>query len=189
MTGSVDARNAARAETDDSFTTRRMSMFRKLASAVVLGASIAAGYVSGAFATPGSGFTSVDISKGRFEDIAISATGVEGHQVSLETRGLADFYVVENTVKPGGYSGWHTHPGLSLVTVKSGTATFFDGDDTTCTPQVHLAGSGYIDRGNGHVHMVRNDGDVDLVLVTIQLFPADLAPRRIDVLDPGFCSL
>jgi hypothetical protein len=72
---------------------------------------------------------------------------------------------------------------------KSGTATFFDGDDTTCNPRVYVEGNGFIDRGDGHVHMVRNDGDVDLPLVTIQLFPADIAPRRVDALDPGHCAM
>jgi hypothetical protein len=31
-------------------------------------------------------------------------------------------YVVEVTIQPGGWLGWHSHPGLSLVVVKSGTA-------------------------------------------------------------------
>jgi quercetin dioxygenase-like cupin family protein len=164
-------------------------MFRKLTSALVIGGAVAVGYVGGAFATPGSGFTGVDMSKGRFEEFQVEAGNPEGNWVRLETRGPSDFYVVENTVTPGGYSGWHTHPGPSLVTVKSGTATFFDGDDTTCNPRVYVEGNGFIDRGDGHVHMVRNDGDVDLVLVTIQLFPADIAPRRVDALDPGHCAM
>jgi quercetin dioxygenase-like cupin family protein len=96
--------------------------------------------------------------------------------------------VVENTVTPGGLSGWHTHPGPSLVTVKSGTASFYDADDPTCTPRVYTTGSGFIDRGNGRVHLVRNEGDVDLVLITVQLFPADSGARRIDVEGLGICS-
>jgi quercetin dioxygenase-like cupin family protein len=162
-------------------------MFRKLAWALVLGSAVAAGYVGAAFATSGLGFTSVDISKGRFEEIAVKTNDAHPHQVQVKTKGSSDFYVVQNTVTPGGYSGWHTHPGPSLVTVKSGTATFYEGDDPTCTPHVHTAGSGFVDRGDGHVHMVRNEGNVDLVLITVQLFPADTAQRRIDVADPGNC--
>jgi len=30
-------------------------------------------------------------------------------------------YVVEVTIQPGGWLGWHSHPGLSLVVVKSGS--------------------------------------------------------------------
>jgi quercetin dioxygenase-like cupin family protein len=48
----------------------------------------------------------------------------------------ADVYVVTNTVLPGGNSGWHTHAGPSIVAVKSGTATVYDGDDPSCTPMI-----------------------------------------------------
>lgn len=163
-------------------------MFRKVGFGSVLGSAIAAAYVAGAFATPGSGFTSVDMSKGRFEALAVNTTAEDPKLVRLEAKGDSEFYVVENTVTSGGLSGWHTHPGPSLVTVKSGTASFYDGDDPTCTPRVYETGSGFIDRGNGHVHLVRNEGDVDLVLITVQLFPADSGARRIDVEDLGFCS-
>ena len=163
-------------------------MLRKLTSALMLGGAIAVGYAGGVFATAGSGFTSVDISKGRFDPLAVHTDQAPPHRVRLETEGSSDFYVVENTVTPGGYSGWHTHPGPSLVTVKSGTATFYEGDDPACTPQVHPTGSGFVDKGDGHVHMVRNEGEVDLVLITAQLFPADTAQRRIDVAEPGNCG-
>jgi hypothetical protein len=33
-------------------------------------------------------------------------------------------YAVEVTIQPGGWLGWHSHPGLSFVVVKSGTASF-----------------------------------------------------------------
>jgi quercetin dioxygenase-like cupin family protein len=97
-------------------------------------------------------------------------------------------YIVENTVKPGGSSGWHTHPGPSLITVKSGIATFYDSDDPTCTPHVVPAGTGVIDPGDGHVHLLRNEGSVDLVTVTVQILPAGAA-RRIDAPNPGNCPL
>ena len=78
-------------------------MFRKVALASNLGSAIAAWYVVGASATPGLGFTSVDVSKGRFEELAVNANAEDPNQVRLETKGSSDFYVVENTVTPGGY--------------------------------------------------------------------------------------
>src|SRR5438128_378064 len=89
----------------------------------------------------------------------------------------------QNTIAPGGTFGWHSHPGPSLVIVKSGTATFYMGDDPTCTPHVVTAGSGFVD-GGGDVHVVRNEGTVDLVTIVTSLVPAGAA-RRIDVPDPG----
>jgi mannose-6-phosphate isomerase-like protein (cupin superfamily) len=48
------------------------------------------------------------------------------------------------------------------------------------------AGTGVIDPGDGHVHLLRNEGSVDLVTVTVQILPADAA-RRIDAPSPGNC--
>ena len=91
------------------------------------------------------------------------------HQVRLYTKGDSDIYVTNNVVSPGGHSGWHTHPGPSLVVVKSGTATLYDGDDPTCTPRVVEAGDWFTDPGGGHVHLVRNETPVTLVLAAFQI--------------------
>jgi hypothetical protein len=141
-----------------------------------------------AYATPSSGstFTSVEVSKGRFDQVDVHTNDALPHQVKIKTKGQSDVYVVENTVKPGGHSGWHTHPGPSMITVKQGTATFYDADDPTCTPHSYPAGSGVIDPGDGHVHILRNEGTVDLITVTVQIVPAG-APRRIDAPSPGNC--
>jgi quercetin dioxygenase-like cupin family protein len=96
-----------------------------------------------------------------------------------------DLYIVEVTIRPGGWLGWHSHPGLSLVVVKSGTASFYEADDPTCTAQVIPTG-GTLFEPAGDVHMVRNEGDVDLVNVVIQLVPIG-APRAIGESDPGNC--
>ena len=90
-------------------------------------------------------------------------------------------------VVPGGTSGWHTHPGPSIVVVKSGTATLYDGDDPTCTPQVYEAGSVFLDRGGGHTHLLRNENSVNLETVAFQIVPAG-STRRIDAPSPGFCG-
>jgi quercetin dioxygenase-like cupin family protein len=91
--------------------------------------------------------------------------------------------VLQNTIAPGGTFGWHRHPGPSLVIVKSGTATFYLASDPTCTPHVVPAGSGFVDQGHD-VHVVRNEGSVDLVTVVVSLVPAGF-DRRIDEPSPG----
>jgi quercetin dioxygenase-like cupin family protein len=160
---------------------------KKLAVATAVLAGVAVLMIGAtAFATPNLDFSTVQLSKGRFDEIDVKTNDALPHQVKVKTQGESDVYVVENTVKPGGHSGWHTHPGPSLITVKSGTATFYDSDDPTCTPHVYRAGTGVIDPGDGHVHLLRNEGNVDLVTVTVQILPAD-APRRIDAPSPGNC--
>jgi quercetin dioxygenase-like cupin family protein len=94
-------------------------------------------------------------------------------------------YVVEVTIQPGGWLGWHSHPGLSLVVVKSGTASFYEADDPTCTP-LTIPAPGTFFEVAGDVHMVRNEGAVPLVNLVIQLTPPG-APRAIGEPDPGNC--
>lgn len=97
-----------------------------------------------------------------------------------------DLYIVEVTIQPGGYLGWHSHPGLSFLVVKSGTATFYEADD--CMPQVIPTGGTFFEPA-GDVHMVRNESMTEpLVNVVIQLTPPG-APRAIGEPDPGCFQL
>jgi quercetin dioxygenase-like cupin family protein len=132
-----------------------------------------------ALATPASGFVS-DVKKYDFPGgIDVHTNDASPQQVKIKTKGDTDVYLATNTVAPGGSSGWHTHPGPSLIFVKEGTATFYDADDPTCTPHVYTAGIGAIDPGDGHVHVLRNEGTTTLVTVTMQFIPAGEG-RRID---------
>ena len=82
------------------------------------------------YATTGSGITTTMIVQGNFGDIDVK-TNFDGHKVDIDTKGDSDLYVVSNVLAPGGHTGWHTHPGPSLITVKSGTITAYEGDDPT----------------------------------------------------------
>jgi len=104
----------------------------------------------------------------------------------IDTKGTSDLYVVRNTFDSGATTGWHTHPGPSLITVTVGTITAYDGDDPTCTPHVYPQGSTFIDAGGGHVHLLRNESGATAVTVAVQLVPAGFA-RRIDKPNPGYC--
>ena len=161
-------------------------MLRKLKWVFVLYLLGVAAYGGVVMATEGSMITSSTLSRGRFDEIDVRTGDTEAHQVSLKTKGSSDVHVVSNTIAPGGHTGWHTHPGPSLITVQAGTVTAYEGDDPTCTPRVYQTGSGFIDPGDGHVHLLRNEGSVDLVTVAVQILPA-AAERRIDTPDPGLC--
>jgi hypothetical protein len=131
-------------------------------------------------ATPANGFAG-DVTKTSF----VPQPGGES-TITLIVRDPADYYIVTNTVVPGGHSGWHTHPGPSVVLVKSGVATVYDGNDPHCTPATYPAGTGFIDPGDGHVHMVRNEGTETLVTQAFQIIPAG-EMRRFDAPSPGTC--
>jgi hypothetical protein len=111
--------------------------------AVVLGVAAYAGSV---LATPPSGSTSTLLAKGRFD--AIDAKTKTGKwKARIRTKGSSDLEVLEVRIAPGGSAGWHSHPGPSLVIVKSGTATFYLAADPTCTPHRVQAGEGFVDTG------------------------------------------
>ena len=103
-------------------------------------------------------------------------------RVRITTRGLSDVYVTHIRIVPGGHSGWHSHPGPSIVTVISGTATFYHGDDDSHTPNVFPAGTGFVEEA-ARVHINRNEGDTDLQVIVMQIVPRG-APRRIDEPQP-----
>ena len=162
-------------------------LFVLLVAAV--GATIYAGEV---LATSSQGFTGTTLAKATFGEIDSHVVAEPGWQEKIKTQGASDLYVQQNTWDPsacGGCipsSGWHTHPGPSLVIVTQGTVTEYDGDDPTCTPHVYPQGSTFIDSGGGHVHLLRNESGSQAVTVAVQLVPAGFV-RRIDRPNPGYC--
>ena len=171
----------------------------KLMWVAVIGVTLATAVEFSArlLATPGSGFSASTIAQGRFDDIDVASqvlrefgdsTPRKDLWLSLQkTKGPSDLFVQNNLWVPGGYTGWHTHPGHSLIIVTEGAITAYDGDDPSCTPTVYTAGMGFVDAGGDHVHNLRNEGTVNARTVAVQLIPAE-AIRRIDAPAPGNCS-
>jgi quercetin dioxygenase-like cupin family protein len=161
-------------------------------SGATLVAGLLVGYVSGlvsfsetARATPAVGVTSMVLAQGRLDAIDTGKIKTGDWEAQISTKGASDLLVLENRVEPGGSYGRHSHPGPSLVIIKSGTATHYMADDPTCTPHVLPAGSSFVDSGGG-VHVVRNEGTVELVQLVTSIIPAGAA-RRIDQPKPGNC--
>ena len=167
---------------------RRKLMWKMLLSAAIV---VAALFTGNTPATPPSGFVGTTLAVGRFGEI-----DVFNHLIPqngniwlswLKTKGSSDVYVQSNVWQPGGTTGWHTHPGHSLIVVTAGTVTAYEGDDSNCTPSVYTEGMGFVDPGGNHVHILRNEGTVEARTIAVQLIPAD-AVRRIDAEDPGNCT-
>jgi hypothetical protein len=138
-----------------------------------------------ALATPASLVTSTTLATGSLDPINLNIKN-GAWKTEIRTKGQSSLTVVENRVAPGGSFGWHSHPGPSLVIVKAGTLTFYLASDPTCTPSRHSAGDAYVDEGTD-VHIARNEGTVDAIVIVTRLIPAGSAPR-IDEPDPGNCS-
>jgi hypothetical protein len=103
------------------------------------------------------------------------------------TKGSSDFYIVSNTwqpvdptgLKPVATTGWHSHPGHSLIVVTAGTLTDYESDDPECKPHVYTAGMSFVDSGGNHTHVIRNEGTIPASDIAVQLVPAGAA-RKID---------
>jgi quercetin dioxygenase-like cupin family protein len=162
-------------------------MRAKLILALLVGLVGVAAYAANVLATPGEGFGAAQQWRGAFDEMDVHVVDMPGHQVRLKTKGVSDVYVTRNAIAVGGHSGWHTHPGPSLIIVTVGEIMAYDGDDPTCTPKRYRAGEGFVDPGDGHVHLLRNESGAPAETVAVQFLPKD-ATRRIDAPAPGNCS-
>lgn len=174
-------------------------MRRKMTWMVLLCATIvvAGVYTSKVHATAASGFMGTTIANARFGEINVfnhlipPGTHGFGRNSGIwlswqKTTGNSDVYVQNNVWQPGGSTGWHTHPGHSLIIVTAGTLTAYEGNDPECKPTVYTAGMGFVDPGGDHVHNIRNEGSEVATSIAVQVIPAD-AMRRIDAENPGTC--
>lgn len=152
-------------------------------------------------ATPANLFKGTTIAVGTFDEFDVFnqfsnndlPAGFPGNVwISLQkTKGPSDVYVQSNTWQPGGSTGWHTHPGHSLIIITSGTVTEYEDD---CIPHVYTFVPGQpaptlVDPGHGHVHIIRNEGTVPATSIAVQLVPYDPSKmnRRLDRPAPDAC--
>ena len=94
--------------------------------------------------------------------------------------------VASFTFGPNSSTGWHTHPGRTLVTVKSGTFTVYHAEE--CDPLVYEAGDAFVELPTT-VHVGRNETTepVELGVVFFKV-PLGGSPR-IDQPQPETCDV
>jgi hypothetical protein len=168
----------------------------KWISALILGLAGVAVYGGIALATPPSGITNPPWSPviGSFAS-GIDATvrtdtnpdnATDFWQIRISAKGATDVHILENVIAPGGTFGWHSHPGPSLVIVKSGTLSVYHAPD--CTPEDFGPGSPngstFVDQGHD-LHMVRNNSSTTIADVYVVSFVPAGFSRRIDEANPN----
>ena len=161
-----------------------MKIYQVVLPAAALSASILV--TPDAHATQASGFSAVQQWKGLYEPLDVKGEKTGKWDLKLSTKGDSDVHVVRNAIAVGGQSGWHTHPGPSLITVTVGEVTVYDGDNPLCASKVIRAGEGSIDMGGGHTHLLRNESGAAAETVAVQFLPQG-AERRIDLPKPANC--
>jgi Cupin domain len=140
--------------------------------------------VGAALATPGAGVLGAPVhARGtNADELNIhSAAGIK-----LKTKGALDFVTQQITIAPGGTTGWHSHPGPVLVTIKSGALTVVYANDPTCAGRTFTAGQSFVDRGDETVHTARNLGATAVEFWATYLVPGAAGTAfRIDEADPA----
>ena len=76
------------------------------------------------------------------------------------------------TINPGGSTGWHTHPGVTFVSVTQGEGTLYHAGaaGTPCASDKFPVGSGFF-QSFKDVHTLRNEGAVPLVVHALYVLP------------------
>jgi len=133
-----------------------------------------------ALATPASSFVGTLTSRATLaESIHFNTDAVK-----LQTKGSVDFVTATVAIAAGGSSGWHSHPGIVLVSVVSGSLTFYD---AACVGTVYAAGSSFVESGVTP-GLVRNTSATVAASVLATYLVLEGTPNsalRVDAANPG----
>jgi len=141
--------------------------------------ALVAVFAGTALATDASGFgPAVPISNGTISESVHYNTGA----VKFQTKGPVDLKTVSVVITPGGTSGWHSHPGVVLVTVKEGAVAFYDKE---CTRTVHPVNSSFVEAAGDGPGVARNEGTVNAMVIVTYIVPGGTTVFRINESNPG----
>jgi len=135
--------------------------------------------------TMGSGLTNIPLARSTIESVNVHSE-VNGFRSELKVKDAWDAVVTQNSMAVGGYTGWHSHPGVLIIAIKAGALTLYRAEDPNCEGTVYSAGSGFVEQG-GDVRNARNEGSEVVQWVVTYIVPVGGA-TRIDEADPGNCA-
>jgi quercetin dioxygenase-like cupin family protein len=153
-------------------------MFGKRAALIgLVTTGLVASAVAVASADAGSGFTSVLIGRGQSD-----------HSFGIQQRKGNDVVTAQNTVTPGGFSGWHSHPGIVVLVIQSGQLTLYSEPvgGGACSVHTYTAGQVFLEHPEDQQNAV-NTGDVPAVLAVTFFNVPHGGSNRIERTDPGDC--
>ena len=113
-------------------------------------------------------------------DVKVNADGVK-----FGTKASTEASVLTLTVDPGGSTGWHTHPGLAIISVAEGTGTLYQ---TDCTSEEYSSGEAFIETGDDEATLFRNESSNPVVVTVTFIAPTGASIIR-DEPAPGTCGL
>lgn len=164
---------------------------RRLAFLVIV-AAVSTALVGVALATPPSGIVSAPVmARAVFADPVSITFKFQGphHGQFIEVHNAQETVMQQIVIGPGGHTGWHSHPGPVVVLIKAGEMTFYSGEDGECTRRTYSAGQAFIDSGQGHVHIARNESQTENLELWATYFDVPPGgPFRLDAAAPGTCG-
>lgn len=109
--------------------------------------------------------------------------------IACSERTQCDVVVQSLVLQPAGTTGWHSHPGVLTVAVKSGTVKRYEAQETGCREQSYMAGQAFAERGAEHIILVRNESPDAAELLITYVVPAGTtnAGLRLDQQVPVGC--
>jgi quercetin dioxygenase-like cupin family protein len=148
-----------------------MNTTRKTILGAAIGLAIVGAVAITAVASTGFGASSTGTVRGTLAaDVKVNAD-----RIKFQTKDQIDVVASTTRYVPGGYSGWHTHPGFVLVVVESGAITLQVG----CGMNTYGVGQSFYETGTTPI-MARNNGTVDAVVRITYVVPLG-SPVRLEV--------
>jgi hypothetical protein len=147
----------------------RNASIRKLLILAVSATALIAAVVTPALANPPSGVTPTVLARGTYDAFKVMSYPAGSGLFKAEAKSPIDVVVRQHVYTAGGSTGWHSHPYPVFITVISGTLTFYERNDPTCSPIVVTAGHGYVDSGGGHIG--RNETNAPATDVSVIMAP------------------
>jgi quercetin dioxygenase-like cupin family protein len=156
---------------------RRTKLLIGAAAAAVIGIGVV-------FATPIVGLTSPFLAVGtQNADLEASgkgtATSGAPFRVHVHTEGPSTSSIQDASIEAGGHNGWHSHPGMVVVVLLSGSITWYD---ENCNPTNYKAGDTWVEGDKVHSFKVTSPKPIHLMAYFLT---AQGVPVRTDEPDPA----
>ncbi len=171
-------------------TAAQATMTKRPLASLMIVAAVCTAVAGAALATPSFLIVSAPVfARASFVDPTdIKFKVKDGSQEVIHVKDARETVIQQIIIGPDGHTGWHSHPGPVVVLIKSGQMSFYDSEDPTCTVRTYSAGQAFVDSGQGHVHIARNEGSENLELWATYFDVPTGGAFRIDAPNPGNCS-
>jgi hypothetical protein len=124
-------------------------------TAAIVGITVIGTLAAVALASAGLGITPTTLVTANFT----TTVHANSDSVKFQTKGATDVRVQKLVFSPGGYSGWHHHPGIIIVAVQAGAVTLMHSDCNSVTYGPGLpSGSVFVEAGDDPVQASSANG-------------------------------